>query len=69
MSKYLVSSVTDYNDGCGAFATGKSLFEAGTLQARLVLSDEKLLGTGFLAVCIDDPKLENAICAFPIGKV
>lgn len=69
MSKYFVVSEPSYNDGLGAFTTGKDLFQAGTLQARLVLSDEKILGAGFLAVCIDDAKLENAVCAFPIGKV
>lgn len=69
MAKYYASSEPSYNDGCGAFATGKQLFEAGTLQARLVLSDEKLLGSNFLAVCIDDPTVENAICAIAINKI
>lgn len=69
MSKYYAVSEPSYNDGLGAFTTGEELFQAGTLQARLVLSDEKILGAGFLAVCIDDAKLDNAVCAFPIGKV
>lgn len=67
--KFYASSEASYNDALSAFDTGKKLFEDGTLKARLVLSDEKLIGAGLLGLCIDDAKMEDVICVLPIGKI